>query len=189
MFNTSRRTPGNSLKHLPKIFQCLASGNFSPRFIRQRGFALFVAIILSAVAATITLALTTLAYKSLLLSSAARESQYAFYAADSALECTLYWDSGQFNSFPYTVAPGSVTMTCAGVSVPLSGTAYDTHTTQYASGWFAVNGGAGCARATVYKTDTSLTPVGSLFADGVNVPCAKVGTDPRAVERGLRAYY
>ncbi len=157
--------------------------------VRQRGFSLFIAIILSAVAATVTLALTTLSYKSLLLSSAARESQYAFYAADTALECALYWDNGNFNSFPYAATPGTVPgITCAGVTLSVSGTAYNANTTRYQSNWFTVNG-SDCARITIYKTDGTITPVGKLYGDGVNVACSAISTDPRAVERGLKASY
>jgi len=154
----------------------------------QRGFALFIAIILSAVAAIVTLSLTALAYKSLILSSAARESQYAFYAADTALECALYWDKGSNNAFPYAAAPVNANINCGGVPVTLAASAYDTHTTQYQSPWFVVNGGD-CARITVYKTDGSVQPTGKLFGDGVNVMCTKIATDPRAVERGLKASY
>lgn len=156
----------------------------------HKGFALFIAVILSAVAASITLALTTIAYKSLLLSSASRESQYAFYAADTALECALYWDRGQVNSFPYDATPGMVTVSCAGQTVVLTGAAHNANTTRYQSGWFTVNG-SDCARISVYKTDGSVAPVGELFGDGANVTCAEVtaGTNPRAVERGLKASY
>jgi len=180
--------PARTLQSLG--FPRLASGSFYPRFRapQQRGFALFIAIVLSAVAAVITLALTTLAYKSLLLSSSALESQYAFYAADSALECALYWDNGMRNSFPYASTPGSVAVNCAGTNITLAGTAYDAHTTQYRSDWFAING-SDCARITVYKTDGSVTPVGQLFGDGVNVSCDQVSTNPRAVERGIKATY
>lgn len=167
--------------------------------ITQRGFALFIAVILSSVAAVVTLALTSLAYKSLILSSTARESQYAFYAADTALECALYWDAGKNNAsgvtlFPYDASATTVTITCGTQSVTLTGSQPDVHTTKYQSGWFALNGSA-CARVSVYKTDGTTAPavhVGQLFGDGVNVACAKVTTnpiDPRAIERGLKAWY
>jgi Tfp pilus assembly protein PilX len=165
---------------------------------RPRGFTLFIAIVLAAVAATVTLALTSLAYKSLILSSSAKDSQYAFYAADTALDCALYWDNSANHQFLYQpsppVAPAAVT--CAGA--PVTFTATDPPTvpaeTVYQSTWFPVNG-SGCARITVYKTDGTGAPVaivGSLYGDGVsNATCAGgvLNATARTVERGLKAFY
>jgi len=159
---------------------------FNPQ---HRGFALIIALVLSSVAAAITMTLTTLAYKNLILSSAARESQYAFYAADSSLECALYWDNGAHNAFTYTTNPGAISIMCAGVTVPLTGSSYNANTTMYQSGWFTVNGSR-CAQISVYKRNTPDTNgnTGFLYANGVNVVCSNL-TDSRAVERGLKAIY
>ena len=51
----------------------------------QRGFALLIAIIFMSVMLSFGLALGSLAYKQQVLASSAIQSQYAFYAADSAL--------------------------------------------------------------------------------------------------------
>lgn len=152
---------------------------------KNRGFALIVAVILSAVAAAVTITLTTLAYKNLMLSSTAKESQYAFYAADSALECALFWDNGAHNSFAYTSSPSSISINCEGAAVTLTGTA-DASTVTYKSGWFTING-TRCARITAYKGSPS-TPGTKLYADGVNKSCSEV-TTARSVERGLKASY
>lgn len=161
-----------------------------------RGFALLVAIILSAIAAAVTISLTTLAYKGLLLSSTARESQYAFYAADSAVECALYWDNSAHTAFAYTTTPSSPTINCAGVNVTLTASTYDSHTNKYLSPWFAINTQtvngvttSDCARITVYKGDSSQDPGTRIFGDGANTSCATLGTNPRVVERGLKAIY
>lgn len=158
-----------------------------PKRRPRRGFALLIAVVLAAVAAAITVSLTTLAYKSLLLSSAARESQYAFYAADSALECALNYDNGSHAAFPYSASPGNVSIDCAGTNVTLTGTSYDSDTAEYQSGWFSINGGD-CARITVYKGDTPALGT-QLYGDGANVACSAITTDPRTVERGLEASY
>ena len=70
------------------------TGSSTTRRKPERGFALLVAIVLSSVAAVITFALASLAYKNLILASDATQSQFAFYAADSALECALLGDKG-----------------------------------------------------------------------------------------------
>ncbi len=153
----------------------------------QRGFALLVAIVLSTVALSVTLALTSLAYKGLLLASTARESQYAFYAADTALECALYFDNHDNRRFTYSGSQASGVV-CAGVpSYGSTGNIPGTTsggTTRFQSSWFTVNG-SDCARITVYKESTGAT---TLFGTGVNVACSDLG-NPRAVERGLRAVY
>jgi hypothetical protein len=175
---------------------------------RQRGFTLFIAIVLATVALTVTLALTSLAYKSLLLSSSARESQYAFYNADTALECALYYDSGQGNplgsSFPFvTPAAGTVTVNCSNGGVPVSVRFVlsnpDIHTTEYQTDialpddWFPENGN-GCGRITVYKTDGTVFPIGRIYGDGVsNATCGASGgaliTNARSVERGIKSIF
>ncbi len=148
----------------------------------QRGFALLVAIVLSTVAVSITLALTSIAYKGLLLSSSARESQYAFYAADTALECALYWDNRNQNRFIYGSGQASG-VSCAAVPVTMPASTSG-GTTKFESAWFTVNG-SDCAKITVYKSSTGAT---NLFGTGVNVACTDL-TNPRAVERGLKAFY
>lgn len=165
------------------------------RVRRARGFALLVAIVLSAVAAVVTFALASLAYKSLLLASDALQSQYAFYAADSALECALLGDRGNV-TFPYTQTQGTVsTLTCAGSSISFKSSNFngdDTVTVWSASsnqGWFTTNTDPNnisrCARITVYKTNQNVT---SIFAEGLNVDCSN-RADPRALERSIKAFY
>ncbi len=59
----------------------------------QRGFALLFAVLTGSMLLAVGLAIFSIALKELDLSTAGRESQYAFYAADSGLECALYYDS------------------------------------------------------------------------------------------------
>jgi len=59
---------------------------------RQQGFTLLLAVLVAsiflAVAATVSVATS----KNIIFSTSGRESQFAFYAADSGIECALYWD-------------------------------------------------------------------------------------------------
>ncbi len=59
---------------------------------RQRGFTLFYAVLISSLLLAIGLAIFNITFKEVILSSGARESANAFYAADTGLECALYWD-------------------------------------------------------------------------------------------------
>ncbi len=59
---------------------------------RQAGFTLFVALIVSSMLLAIGFSLSNIILKQLIFSSSGRESQLAFYAADSGAECAMYWD-------------------------------------------------------------------------------------------------
>lgn len=59
---------------------------------RNKGFTLLYSMIVTSVVLAATLSVVTLSLRQLALSSTARESQKAFYAANSAVECALYWD-------------------------------------------------------------------------------------------------
>ena len=56
----------------------------------NRGFALFLASLIASLMLALGVAMFTIAQKQVRISSIARESQFAFYAADAAAECALY---------------------------------------------------------------------------------------------------
>lgn len=60
---------------------------------KQSGFTLFVAIVVMGTLLLISMGIVSLAVRQNILASASRESQYAFYAADTGIECALYWDN------------------------------------------------------------------------------------------------
>ncbi len=70
--------------------------------VHNRGFAILFAVLVSGILHTIGLGIFSITYKELLLSSSDRESQVAFYAADTGTECALYWDI-QHPDTPYSV--------------------------------------------------------------------------------------
>lgn len=59
---------------------------------KERGFVILFAILVSTIILLMSAGIFRIAQKETVLSSFSRESQVAFYAADSALECTLYYD-------------------------------------------------------------------------------------------------
>lgn len=71
----------------------------------NKGYALLIAVIFMSVLLALGLSLTSLGYKQSLLSSTGTESQYAFYAADSVLECALSIDQ-------LVYPPGSADFSC-----------------------------------------------------------------------------
>jgi hypothetical protein len=60
--------------------------------MKQRGFTLFVAMVVTSTLVVISMGIIAFAVRQSLITSAGRESQYAFYAADTAAECALHWD-------------------------------------------------------------------------------------------------
>lgn len=59
---------------------------------RQKGFTLTFAILVGALLLSIGISMANLALKELALSSIGKESRSAFYAADSGIECAIFWD-------------------------------------------------------------------------------------------------
>ncbi|MFZ1988051.1 MAG: hypothetical protein WAV21_03425 [Minisyncoccia bacterium] len=164
----------------------------------KRGFTLLIALVLSTVAVSITLALTTLAYKGLILSSGSQQSQQAFYAADTVLECALLWDNGAHRAFRYSSSQSTqadIPVYCAGIN-PQGGTNKVPGTlssngdfTIFESNWFSVEGSR-CGQFIVYKANPNDSSVRTaIYANGVNTSCEDRTTDPRAIERSLRAIF
>ena len=56
------------------------------------GFTVFVALIVTGTLLLISSAVVNLAVKQSRISASGRESQDAYYAADTGMECALYWD-------------------------------------------------------------------------------------------------
>lgn len=147
-----------------------------------RGVTLLIAVILAAVALAIGLALLDIAYKQVILASSARQSQSAFYAADSMMECVLYYDQQQ-NTFGYNASSGSVT--CNGnnpVTVTFTNPASPAERTRTFTLQCAGNTGV-LGTATIYKQTTGET---AIYVEGYNT-CDPTNT--RRVERGLKATY
>jgi hypothetical protein len=157
--------------------------------VKKRGFVLLVAVIFMSVMLSFALALGSLSYKQQLLASSAIESQYAFYAADTALECTLYYDQ-RLNNFAYALHdagnPPSLA-TCSGISGTRQSYSY-TGSRLLDVQRFSLDAGKRCADVTIDKASSGAT---FIYSQGYNVSCAIVETasSARMVSRGLRARY
>ncbi len=69
----------------------------------KKGFALLMAIMIGSLFLAIGATIYRIALVEIILSSTGRDSQFAFYSADSGLECALFWNyhyiaSGHDNS-------------------------------------------------------------------------------------------
>lgn len=146
----------------------------------QRGFTLLIAVILSSVALSIGVALLDIAYKQVILASAARQSEAAFYNADTALECALYYDQ-QINAFSYASPLSSISCGAQTLTV----TANNTPEPRVRTFVMSCPGvpGSSSASSTIYKWSTGST---TIYTSGFNT------CDPdnlRRIERGLKVTY
>ncbi len=163
-----------------------------------RGFTLLLAALVSTIVLALGAAIYGIAVKELALSSLGRDSQFAFFAADTGAECALYWDI-RHNYFD-TVAPLGVVAPnpqCDGQSFGATGrsAAYPyTMSFQMESGGF-------CANVTVMKcdgpiaADSTCTPAVPaqihtlIHADGYSASCATLTTKARTLQRSVELRY
>ena len=60
--------------------------------MKNKGFTLFIAMVVTGTLLLVAAGVINLAVKQALIASSGSESQHAFYAADTGIECALYWD-------------------------------------------------------------------------------------------------
>jgi Tfp pilus assembly protein PilX len=164
----------------------------------NNGFVLVLAVLLSGILLSIGITMFGLTFKELLISSAGRESQFAFYAADTAGECVLYWDirhPGYSNSIFATSSASTLISKNSGILCNEEDITSPTTGWDVNSGWDITNitgtsattvfdmkfDNGACATVTIIK-NSGLTQIDSR---GYNT-CV---TNPRRVERGLRISY
>ncbi len=152
---------------------------------RSRGFTLLLAALIASIVLAIGTSIFQLAQKSLLLSSVGRDSQFAFYAADTGAECALYWDV-RFSYFGLT-EPSGVTPACdlqTLNAIGRTGSYTQTMTFQFAPNGYCVN-------VSVEKSlDSQTNAVRTVIhADGFSTVCASVDTSPRTLQRSVELHY
>lgn len=146
---------------------------------QQRGFALLIAVILTSVVLAVGMALLDISYKQVLLSSSAKNSQYAFYNADSALECALYYDQQQGAFFYGSTYNGTIQCNNLTVTNLASNQDSNQRTTTFS---VPCTGGGSSADVTVIKNTSNGT---AIYANGYS-SCTD---NPTRIERGLKAKY
>lgn len=73
--------------------------------IQNNGFVMAFSLLLSSIVLALAFGIFNLLLKQINLTSSARDSQIAFYAADAGMECALYWDT--HNSRDASLYPNS----------------------------------------------------------------------------------
>lgn len=148
---------------------------------QQYGVALLLSLLVVSAALSVSLGVANMVLGELLLSSTGRDSQIAFYTADSGVECALYWDLTSDRLLSDSDVP------CAGETVPLTRNQDGTEIR------FRFNietaFGASCADVKIEKDDqtTRVTALGNFPSD--SIPDGGCSVGPRTVQRGLEASF
>lgn len=153
----------------------------------QSGFAMLFTVLVVSIVLSLAVGISSITFKQSLLSSIAKDSQVAFFTADSGLECGLLYDlmpkeGGGYN-FPRGTAPGSVTLTsfsCSNLEFTFSSSESSTNYIVFRE--TVSNQNNPCRTIVFNKTHATENKV---QARGYNI-CK---SSPRQVERALEAKY
>lgn len=166
----------------------------------KRGITVLIASLVASILLAIGLSIFSTTVKDLFFASTAKESEVAFYAADTAAECAQYWDIG----FPGQVFPTSTDSTgglpgqlkdCLGHDITDAGTSHWTSSDKatppvVSTFWIHfTDPQKACGEVTVTKTPigdgvNSKTTISSL---GYDSDCG--ATSNRTVQRGIEFSY
>jgi Tfp pilus assembly protein PilX len=142
----------------------------------QKGFTLFIAIVTTATLLLISAGVVNLALKQNLISNISKESQYAFYAADTGMECAIYWDVNNPSGVSAFAIDTVTSISCLGIDASVGGAETSEFNLEFSPEPF-------CATVRVTKRDDGSTTIES---SGYNT-CDP--SNPRRVERAIRAVY
>lgn len=147
-----------------------------------KGFTLLLSVLVSSVLLALGFAIYNIVSKDIILSSSGRESQFAFYAADSGIECALYGDY-QFNVF--ATSSSATTVHCMGSDVLLTrdDSVLGQRTTTFS---FSLGGSLTDSCTSVRVVKESNPTRTEVTASGYNT-C--VTTNPRRIERAIQVQY
>jgi hypothetical protein len=148
-----------------------------------RGFALLVALIFMSVILSVGLELTDITYKQIMLASTSRQSQYAFYNADSAMECALELDQ-VYDAFDYATGPTTGAFGCEGQVVTYTNSA-PSGNSRTATFSIPCTGGGTNSTVTILKNSGASIST-YIYSNGYN-DCS--ASDPNRIQRGLKSNY
>ena len=145
----------------------------------NRGFTLFIAMVVMGVLMLIAAGVASLAVRQSRIAYSARESQFAFYAADTGIDCAIYWDISNPSGSSAFATSSSSSISCNETSATVGGSSQSTFS-------FDLSPDPYCVEVTVTKEYDDGTLVTTIESLGYNT----CDTDnPRRVERAVRATY
>ncbi len=166
---------------------------------QKKGIAILFAVLAIGLILGIGVAINSLTLKELLLSSIGKQSQVAFYAADTGAECARYWDI-KHSSFSQvddtTGASKTESIICAGQTLSVAGSQNNTSNsvdevdTRFR---FDIDSPTGFLPQYSYCADVSVQKSLSdgqmhIVSHGYNLPCG-ASYSSRKVERAVDLTY
>lgn len=216
--NMKKQGIGNRLQVIVRRVRDRILSAYNPKPIThnlraQRGFTLLLAALVSSIVLAVGAAIFGIAQKQVLLSAIGRDSQFAFYAADTAAECALYWDF-RCNYFASSTAlinascnnpdPTCDMQLLQAEGRPTAAPYYPYTMTSQKMDLFEDAAVAGnlCAQVSVIKcrgtfnsdgtciSGPSTDPIRTIIrADGYSTNCASILTSARALQRSVELHY
>lgn len=175
--------------------------NKRQKIINRRGFTLLLAALAASIALTLGTSIFSISTKQVQLSSIGRDSQFAFYAADTAAECALYWDM-RFGYFGTSTPPDPQSQyVCDMQALNATGRPPITNPQPYPyTMTFQLQSNGRCANVSVLKCDGPISSAGVctssngpirtvVHADGFNTTCNTIASNPSAVQRSVELNY
>jgi len=168
----------------------------------RRGFTLLLAALVASIVLMLGSSIFSIAQKQVTLSSIGRDSQFAFFAADTGAECALYYDIRPKPSvFGTASAPTIATIICdkdpngadnpVQTSIVAGGNAATSTFSMDIFGRDVINGKpaltTNCVQVTIAKNP--VPPYTVIHADGYSVSCATINTSGRALQRSIELKY
>ncbi len=154
----------------------------------RRGFTILLAALIASLVLALGISVFSIAQKQLILSSTGRNSLLAFYAADTAAECALYFD---MRGAAFDPLNAITPINCDDANVADPTAIIVTHTPDPSvpaddfSFEFEPNGY--CARVLVTKQNVH--PRTTIHADGFSVPCEEIEVSGRSLQRSVELTY
>jgi hypothetical protein len=163
----------------------------------KRGFTMLLAALIAAIVLALGSSIYSIARKQVTLSSIGRDSQFAFYAADTIIECVLYHDV-QNRAFAATSgAPYANSILCDEVDITpeilpgadgTSATTQIDRTTIFREDEEGNPQEGNCVEVLIIKDENAEYPT-VLHADGYSVPCNQITSSGRALQRSIELRY
>ncbi len=147
---------------------------------KNKGFVILFVVMISSIILAITISVANISFKEIKFSTSAKDTNDAFFAADTGAECALFYDKLSENKFP-TEGPAQI-ITCANISI----------TPTFSAGVYNFiianlgSTGQSCVKVTV---DKSVSPT-VIISKGYNVGDASCNSSSSSrVERQLELSY
>ncbi len=163
----------------------------------NKGFTLLFTSLIVSLILSISLSIAATTLSQFLLSSSGRESQLAFYNADSGIECAKYYDSNkvdyEFANHPNGYYPTSQTEANLPLSITCTGKVAQPNNTLPNITVYNINmPGPTCEPSKPsFVLKITRTSIGARFATKIESRGYNTcdTTNPRRLERGLQANY